>query len=186
MKVNQSYEKACREHILQRFLALPELHFTGAKRILDETAGVYGLESRGKPDAHQYVLTEEYPCDFRFMSNFFITTWSISDSEIMEEVAAGHRLKAFAIIVGTRSRWVIVFNLDELQRQRKAKPRKAISVPSLLEVYYHEHHNQPVKGEWNKRGERSKLVYVPQTDDWLFTWHLSALVAFDVMDGEVC
>ena len=183
IKVNQTYEHACHEIILKRFLALPELHFACAKRILDETAGVYGFEG-GKPDAHQYILTEDYPCEFRIMSTFFITTWTIPDSMFMEEVAAGHRLKTFAITVGHRSRWVITFNLDELQRRRKANPRKAVSVSSLWEVYYHEHQNQPVKGDWNKRSERSKLVYVPQTDDWFFTWQLSALVAFGVMDED--
>ena len=184
MKVNETYGPTCHEIILKRFLALPDLHFACAKRILDETAGVYGLEGMGKPDAHQYILTEDYPCEFRLMATFFITTWPIPDSAIMEEVAAGHRLKTFAITVGSRSRWVITFNLDELQRRRKQNPTKAISVPSLFEVYYHEHQNQPVKGEWNKRSERSKLIYVPQTDDWFFTWQLSALIAFGVMDDD--
>jgi len=181
IKVNPAYERTCHEIILKRFLSLPELHFASAKRILDETAGVYGFEG-GKPEAHQYILEEDYPCDFRIMSTFFITTWPIPDAVLMEEVAAGHRLKTFAITVGNRSRWIITFNLDELQRRRKANPRKAISVTSLWEVYYHEHQNRPIKGDWNKRSERSKLVYVPQTDDWFFTWQLSALVAFGVME----
>jgi hypothetical protein len=185
LKVNQTYERTCHEIILKRFLALPDLHFACAKRILDETAGVYGFEGMGKPDAHQYILTEDYPCEFRLMSTFFITTWPMPDTVLMEEVAAGHRLKTFAITVGNRSRWVIVFNLDELQRRRKQNPRNAISVPSLLEVYYHEHQNQPIKGEWSKRSERSKLVYVPQTDDWFFTWQLSALLIFGVMGDEI-
>ena len=184
MKVNRTYERTCHELILKRFLALPDLHFTCAKRVLDDTAGVYGLEGMVKPDAHQYILTEDCPCDFRLMSTFFITTWPMPDSLMMEEIAASHRLKTFAITVGHRSRWVITFNLDDLQRRRKANPHKAISVPSLFEVYYHERRNQPIKGEWNKKSERSKLVYVPQTDDWFLTWQLSALVAWDVMDDE--
>lgn len=184
MKVNPSYERACHEHILNRFLALPDLHFACAKRILEETAGVYGFESLGKPEAHHYILTEDYPCNFRLLSTFFITTWSMPDTMIVEEISAGHRLKTFAITVGKRSRWVIVFNLDDLQRRRKANPSKAVSVPSSLEVYYHERVNHPLKGEWNSRGERSKLVYVPETENWYFTWQLSALVAFGVMDDE--
>jgi hypothetical protein len=183
-KVCPFYERACHEHILNRFLGLPSLHFTSAIRPLDETGGVYGLEALGNADAHQYILDEDYPCDFRLISTFFITTWPMPESSIMEEISAGHWLKTFAIAVGDRSRWIIMFNLDDLKRRRKANPNKAVSVPSSLEVYYHDRPNHPVKGEWTKRGERSKLVYVPETENWYFTWQLSALVAFGVMDDH--
>ena len=183
-KVNQSFERACNEHILKRFFSLPDLHFACAKRAYDDTGGVYGLEGVGKPDAHQYVLIEDYPCDFRVLSTFLITTWPMPDALIMEDVAAGHRLKTFAITVGRRSKWVVVFNLDDLRRRRKANPDKAISVPSIIEVYYHDSQNATIKGEWTARGERSKLVYVPETENWYFTWQLSALVTFGVMDDE--
>ena len=184
MKVNQSYERACHQHILNRFLSLPSLHFASAIRSLDETAGVYGFESLGRGDAHQYILEEDYPCDFRLISTFFISSWSIPESYFMEEIFAGRWLKAFAIVVGDRSRWIIVFNLDDLKRRRKAKEGKAISLPSSLELYYHDRRKNSIKGEWSSHNERSKLVYVPETDNWYFTWPLSALVAFGVMDDD--
>lgn len=184
MKVNQSYERACHQHILNRFLSIPSLHFASARRRLDETAGVYGFESPGRGDAHQYLLEDDHPCEFRLISTFFITTWSIPESYFMEEISAGRWLKGFAILVGDRSRWIIVFNLDELKRRRKAKQGKAISIPSSIELYYQDRPNNPIKGERSNRDERSKLVYVPETDNWYFTWPLSALVAFGVMDDE--
>lgn len=184
-EVNKSFERACHEEILKRFLSLPDLHFAGAKRAYEETGGVYGLEGLGRADAHQYILVEDYPCDFRILSTFFITTWPIPDSYFKEEVSVGHWLKSFAITVGRRSKWVIVFNLDDLKRRRKASPDRAVSVPSSFEVYYHDSPNRPNrKGEWNSRGERSKLIYVPETENWYFTWQLSALVAFGVLDDE--
>jgi len=186
MKVNQSYEHACHELILKRFLALPNLHFACARRELDETGGIYGFEGIGRPDAHQYILTEDYPCDFRLIANFFVTTWSMPNELIMEEIAAGNRLKTFAIAVGKRSRWVIVFNLENLRRRRKARPNKAVSVPSTLEVYYHDRRDgrPSLRGIWDRRSEKSKLVYVPETENWYFTWQLSALTTFGVMDDE--
>lgn len=184
MKVNQTYERACHQLILHRFLSLPSLHFASAIRRLDETAGVYGFESLGRGDAHQYILEEDYPCDFRLISTFFITTWPIPESYFMEEISAGRWLKAFAIVVGDRSRWIIVFDLNILKRRRKAKQGKAISFPSSLELYYHGRPNNSIKGERSSRDERSKLVYVPESDSWYVTWPLSALVALGVMDDH--
>jgi hypothetical protein len=187
MKVNPSYQRMCHELILNRFLALPDLQFAAVKRELDETGGVYGLESLGGQDPRDYLLTEEFPCEFRVMSTFLITTWPFPDEVLMEEIAQGHMMKSFALTVGTRSKWVFVFNLDQLKKKRKDNPDKAISVPAILEIYYHfrpsPHH--PIKGDWTKRGERSKLVYVPETENWYFTYQLSALAAFGVMDDPV-
>jgi hypothetical protein len=178
MKVNKYYEQACQSQILKTFLSLPSLALTAAHRPLDDTAGIYGFEAPCT-EAHQYVLTEEYPLQLRCMSSFLITNWSLPDTELRGEIAAGHRLKAFAIIVGVRSRWVVVFNLDEVLRRRKREPGRAVSVESLMEVWFCEGRG---RGEWGGKRERSKLVYVPETDDWFFTWPLAALAAFGVLE----
>ena len=183
MKVSSTYEKACQEQILRRFLSLPNLQFTSARRVLDDTSGIYGLESSKRYNAHEYLLQDPYPCSFRIVSSLLITDWTIPHSDLEEINAAGHRLHTFAITVGERSRWVMVFNLDNLKRKTREKAGKAISVPSLLEVYYHNAEDgQVYKGEWTNRKERAKLVYVPETDDWYFTWPLVALVAFGVLN----
>jgi hypothetical protein len=183
MKVNSFYEKACQEHILQRFSALPALQFASAKRELDDTSGVYGLESSKRYSAHEYLLQDHYPCSFRIVSSLLITNWTIPNSEFLEINAAGHRLHAFAITVGERSRWIMVFNLDKLKRKLKEKVGKAISLSSLLEVYYHDGPDGVAnKGEWSNRKERAKLVYVPETDDWYFTWPLVALGVWGVLN----
>jgi hypothetical protein len=185
MKVNSLYERVCQEHILRRFLSLPGLQFASAKRTLDDTSGVYGLESSKRYNAHEYLLQDPYPCSFRIVSSLLLTDWTISHSEFQEINAAGHRLHTFAITVGERSRWIMVFNRDTLRRKTREKPGKAISVASLLEVYYHDSEDgQVLKGEWTNRRERAKLVYVPETDDWYFTWPLAALVTFGVLNGK--
>jgi hypothetical protein len=182
MKVNQSYERACRDIILKRFLALPALHFASARRTFDETGGVYGFEGLGRCDPHQYILEEDYPLEFRVMNTFFITKWAIPDSAFEEMIACGQYLKAFAITVGDRSRWVTVFNLDVLKRRKKMNGSKALGVPSILERWYLDRPGHPQKGDYSNQKDRSKLVYVPETDNWYFTWPLSALLAFGVMD----
>jgi hypothetical protein len=79
----------------------------------------------------------------------------------------------------------MVFNLDQLMRKAKEKVGKAISVPSLLEVYYHDGVNGTAhKGEWTNRKERAKLVYVPETEEWYFTWPLQALVTWGVLNEK--
>jgi len=183
MKVNPSYQRVCQDHILRRFLALPSLQFTSAKRILEETSGVYGLESSKRFNPHEYLLQDLYPCSFRVVSSLLLANWTIPHAELQELNAAGHRLHTFAITVGERSRWIMVFNLDQLRRKAKEKVGKAISVPSLLEVYYHDGVNGTVhKGEWTNRKDRAKLVYVPETEEWYFTWPLEALVSWGVLN----
>lgn len=184
MKVGRFYERACQDHILRRFLSLPSLQFASAKRDLDETSGVYGMEGLGRRTAHEYILQDNYPCEFRIVSSLLITNWTIPHASFEEMISAGHWLHTFAITVGERSRWIIVFNLDILKRRSKEKSGKAVAVPSILELYYRDSENDVCKGEWHNRRERAKLVYVPETDDWYFTWPLSALVAFGVLNEK--
>jgi hypothetical protein len=185
MKVSHSFDQACRDLILSRFLALPDLCFASAKRILDDTSGVYGFEGLGRGDAHQYLLEEEYPCEFRLMNDFFITRWTIQDYAFANMIAAGSRLKAFAFTAGERSRWVAVFKLDEIYRRRKSKQAKAVSVAAVQELYYLDKPGRPVRGEWTNRKQRSKLVFVPETDEWYFTWPLAALSDWGIMANEI-
>jgi len=182
MEVSGSFDKACRELILERFLALPELCFASAKRNLDDTAGVYGFEGLGRGDAHQYLLDEEYPCVFRLMNDFFITKWTIPDSAFADMIASGAWVKAFAFTTGERSRWVAIFKLDEIHRRRKSMRAKAVSVPAVQELYCLDRPGQrPVRGEWTNRRQRSKLVFVPETDEWYFTWPLAALAGWGIL-----
>ena len=183
MKVSCSFDKACRELILERFLALPDLCFASAKRNLDDTAGVYGFEGLGRGDAHQYLLDEEYPCEFRLINDFFITRWTIPDSAFADMIASGAWLKAFAFTTGERSRWVAIFKLDEIHRRRKSKRAKAVSVPAAQELYCLDRPGlRPLRGEWANRREHSKLVFVPETDEWYFTWPLAALAGWGVLE----
>jgi F-box domain len=184
MKVNESFRKAASEIILSRFLALPDLCFASAKRILDDTAGVYGFEGLGRGDAHQYLLDEEYPCEFRIMNDIFITRWTIPDSAFADMMSSGAWVKAFAFTAGERSRWVAIFKLDEIHRRRKSKRAKATSVSAAQELYYLDRSGHPIRGEWTNRKQRSKLVFVPETDEWYFTWPLAALAGWGIMSEE--
>jgi hypothetical protein len=117
------------------------------------------------------------------MSTILLTTWTIPDQVFQDMISAGHFLKAFALTVGEKSRWIFVFNLDVMKRrQRGLGIVKAVSVASVLELYYAEVDGCVRKGEWSHRKERAKWVFVPEMDNWYFTWPLSALAAFGVMD----